>query len=495
MLYNKSVIVLLIFFPFISSNIILIPFKILNKNFINNFDVSDPFLFIRNEIGNTLYTELYIGEPPEKMTAIITFNSIDLEMHSMLSKNLFHNTSYRRNKSKTYKEIILEQKNKTSSFKHYFKEQIKLYNDMNFENLITVDALNFTIFEFNKKEEESSLCFNIGLKLLENIENQNDINTNLIVQLKQKKLISSYNFNFHYKDININNELYNGYIIIGEEPHQYLKNSYNELQLFKTKAMKRDNTLSWDIYFNKIYSKFDDKEYIFDNGIDYLNEAALTPSSGIIVGTETYERYINKFFFTDLIKKKKCYRIYRDDQIFYYCDKNKINNDIQNFPSIYFYNVEFNYIFELNYGDLFLEKNNILFFLVIFYNYPHPIQLFSDEYISKWDFGTPFLNKYFFTFDYDNKYIGFYNNNSIIQNAIPNPEIINKNKNSNNKYYIGIILILIIILFLIICVFIIKKYFFNKRKVYATELETDMIEDLNKKNSKYYNIEMGEKIL
>ena len=146
MLYNKSVIALLIFFPFISSNIILIPFKILNKNFINNFDVSDPFLFIRNEIGNTLYTELYIGEPPEKMTAIITFNSIDLEMHSMLSKNLFHNTSYRRNKSKTYKEIILEQKNKTSSFKHYFKEQIKLYNDMNFENLITVDALNFTIF-------------------------------------------------------------------------------------------------------------------------------------------------------------------------------------------------------------------------------------------------------------------------------------------------------------------------------------------------------------
>ena len=98
------------------------------------------------------------------------------------------------------------------------------------------------------------------------------------------------------------------------------------------------------------------------------------------------------------------------------------------------------------------------------------------------------------TFDYDNKYIGFYNNNSTLQNAIPNPEITNKNKISNNKYYIGIILVLIILL-LIICIFIIKKYFVNKKKVYATELESDIIDDSNKKNSKYYNIEMGEKII
>ena len=235
--------VLFLFFAFISSNIILIPFKILNKNYLNNFDVSDPYLFIKNEEGNTLYSELYIGEPPKKMTAIITFNSIDLEMHSLISKDLISNTLYRRNKSKTYKEIILEQNNKTSPYKHYFKEQIKLYNDMDFKNLITVEELNFSLFQVKKNEDENSFCFNIGFKLLENVDNQNDINTNLIVQLRQKKLISSYNFNFHYKDININGEIYNGYILIGEEPHNFLKNSYNELQLFKTKAVKRDNKL------------------------------------------------------------------------------------------------------------------------------------------------------------------------------------------------------------------------------------------------------------
>ena len=485
---------LLLFFSFSSPNIILIPFKILNKNSLNNSKVFDPFLFIKNKIDNILYSELYIGEPPEKMTAIITFYSTDLEMHSKITKDLFIDTLYRRNKSKTYKEIFFEKKNDIFSSKHFFKEQLKFYNDINFKNLITVNELNFSIFEYNKKEEENSFCFNIGFKLLENIDNQNDINTNLIIQLKQKNIISSYNFNFHYKEININGELYNGYITIGEEPHHYLTNTFNELQLFKTKAFKRDNILSWDIYFNKIYFKLNEKEYILDNGVEYFNEVALTPSSGVIVGTKTYESYIKKLFFNELIKEKKCFKINKENQIFYYCDKNKINEDIKNFPSIYFYNAEFNYIFELDYEDLFLEKSNILFFLVIFYDYPEQIQDYFNEYVSRWDFGTPFLNKYFLTFDYDNKYIGFYNNNCTIQNSFPNSEITNKNKISKNKYYIGIILV-IIILFLFIGIFIVKKNFAKKKKVYATELESEIINDSNKQNSKYYNIEMGEKNL
>ena len=188
--YMKTIIIFL-FFPLISSNIITIPFKILNKNSLNNFDTSDPFLFLRNEIENSLYTEIYIGEPPEKITAIITFNSIDLELHPKISKNFFSDTSYRRNKSSTYKEIFFEGKDE-SSIKRYFKEQIKLYNDINFRNLITINDLNFSFFDFNKKEEESSFCFNIGFKLLENIENQNDINTNFIIQLKQKKLMAKF---------------------------------------------------------------------------------------------------------------------------------------------------------------------------------------------------------------------------------------------------------------------------------------------------------------
>ena len=496
------IIIFISLFFVISSNIIVIPFKILEKNSIDKSN-NDPFTFLKNEIDKTLYTETYIGEPAQKITTIITFNSANLEMHHQTSKNLFSDTLYERSKSKTYKIIPIKEEDNTSSssLKQYFKEQIKLYNDINCKNTITINDLNFYLFEPNKKEiDESSLCYNIGFKLYENIDNNDDINTNLIVQLKQKKIISSYNFNFHFEKINIDGSIYNGFIIIGEEPHQYLKNSYNELQLYKTKACKRDNKLSWDIFFNKIYYKLNNEEYILDKGVEYFNQASLTPSSGIIEGTITYERNINKIFFSKLIKEKKCHKISENNYIFYYCDKNKINEqEIKNFPILYFSNIELNYIFELNYQDLFLEKDNILYFLVIFYDYPQEIQTYFDDYVSRWDLGIPFLKKYFFTFDYDNKYIGFYNNNNsyIVPIVSPNPMIAGKDNNSENKSYLAIIILLII--FLIIGIlFILRKYFFKSKKISAVELESDIITDNNNSNlkySKYHNVEMGQKNL
>ena len=257
MLNNSSTFIFIILLSLTSSNIVLIPFKILNKNSINSLtNTSDPFTYIKNEIDKTLYSELYIGNPPHKMTVIITFNSEELEMHHQISKNLFSDTLYERNKSRTFKKLDIKGDNNTYPTKQYFKEQIKLYTNFNFNNLITIDDLTFSLFEPSKSEiDEKSLCFNIGLKLTENIENIPDINTNLILQLKQKRIISSYSFNFHYDKINIDGSLYDGYIVIGNEPHQYLKNSYNEFQLYKTKACRRDKQPSWDIYFNKIYFK------------------------------------------------------------------------------------------------------------------------------------------------------------------------------------------------------------------------------------------------
>ena len=256
--------------------------------------------------------------------------------------------------------------------------------------------------------------------------------------------------------------------------------------------------LSWDIYFNKIYYKLNNEEFILDKDVEYFNQASLTPSSGIIEGTITYERNINKIFFSKLIKEKKCHKLYENNHIFYYCDKNKMNEqEIKNFPSLYFSNIELNYIFELNYQDLFLEKDNILYFLVIFYDYPHEMQTYFDEYISRWDLGIPFLKKYFFTFDYDNKYIGFYNNNNsyIVPIVSPNPMIAGKDNNSENKSYLSII-ILIIIFLVIGILFVLRKYLFKSKKISAVELESDIITDNNDSNlkySKYHNVKMGQK--
>ena len=86
MLNNLSTFIFILLLSITSSNIVLIPFKILNKNSINSLtNQSDPFTYIKNEIDQTLYSELYIGDPPHKITVIITFNSEDLEMHHQAS--------------------------------------------------------------------------------------------------------------------------------------------------------------------------------------------------------------------------------------------------------------------------------------------------------------------------------------------------------------------------------------------------------------------------
>ena len=63
----SSILIFFILFSLKSSKIILIPFKILNKNSINSLtNISDPYTYIKNEIDNTLYSEINIGDPPKK---------------------------------------------------------------------------------------------------------------------------------------------------------------------------------------------------------------------------------------------------------------------------------------------------------------------------------------------------------------------------------------------------------------------------------------------
>ena len=103
-----------------------------------------------------------------------------------------------------------------------------------------------------------------------------------------------------------------------------------------------------------------------------------------------------------------------------------------------------------------------------------------------------FLKKYFFTFDYDNKYIGFYNNKTVVPDN--NPVIITKDKNKENKNYFWIIFVILIFFGIFLAYFFVKKYFRKMKKISAIELESDNI-NVNTKYSKYYNVEMGQKNL
>ena len=71
---------------------------------------------------------------------------------------------------------------------------------------------------------------------------------------------------------------------------------------------------------------------------------------------------------------------------------------------MYFYHKLYNYTFELNYKDLFEEKDDKLYFLIAFD--------INEE--DLWKLGTIFFRKYFFIFNTEEKTIGFYNNDIII---------------------------------------------------------------------------------
>ena len=122
--------------------------------------------------------------------------------------------------------------------------------------------------------------------------------------------------------------------------------------------------------------------------------------------------------------------------------------------------------FELNFDDLFRVKGNKIYFLVWFD---------SVRIYLHWEMGMPFMKKYVFNLNYDNKLISFYNY-----------EIKEKEEleiNSNNKASKGSI-ILIIFLAFIFCIvgFILGRKMIRKKRLTAKELETNFNSSLNDSN-------------
>ncbi len=250
----------------------------------------------------------------------------------------------------------------------------------------TIFIENEKIFQFN---------FFIGTKLRNNIKESGSIGLNIedtegkfsernfIFQLKNRSLISNYEFTFKYE----NND--NGQLIIGDKPHNYDEN------------YKKENYKIIQPYLGP-YNKYYDIEI---NNITYgdvnISEKVicqLSIESGVIIGNEKYKNEIKKDFFNSYIYNGDCdEKNIESKQIYYYVCKKNVN--ISSMKNIKFYIQNISFSFELSYKDLFFEYNNNYYFLVIF-NY--------RDYDLKWVLGKPLFKKYQFVFDQGNKIIGFY---------------------------------------------------------------------------------------
>ena len=230
-------------------------------------------------------------------------------------------------------------------------DKIKLY-DVKEKN---IEINNFSYILPTKLSKNKNINFKtsiIGLKIIESIYLQKN---GFIHQLKQNEMIDSYSWTIKYLNEN------EGEIIIGGYPHEYDKN-YDEKYFKNTKAEIRYSVICWDLLFDSIIS----------NDIEIENRhVELDINLGLISGISSYQQILDEQFFN---MKKNCKKQNNTNYFYYTCDRKE---KISDFPILQLNHKELNYTFELNYNDLFILKDNIYYFLIIFD--------FNNKLVGKWE--------------------------------------------------------------------------------------------------------------
>ena len=365
---------------------------------------------------NDIFTILEIGTPIQKIPVFF-----DFESYPFYISNLLLNGTYNENKSSTFK--YKGSKKETQFYGEIISQgyevmdKIKLY-DVKEKN---IEINNFSYILPTKLSNNKNINFKtsiIGLKIIESIYLQKN---GFIHQLKQNEMIDSYSWTIKYLNEN------EGEIIIGGYPHEYDKN-YDEKYFKNTKAEIRYSVICWDLLFDSIIS----------NNIEIENRhVELDINFGLVRGVSFYQKIIEEKFFN---MKKKCNKLNNTNYVFYTCDSKE---KISDFPILQLNHKELNYTFELNYNDLFILKDNKLYFLIGF----------NKRSSYDWTFGIPFLKKYQLIFDQEREIIGIYN--------------LNEMKND----YLFKILTIICLVIIIFLVSLLYKIIHKTRKIRANELE------------------------
>ena len=278
---------------------------------------------------------------------------------------------------------------------------------------------------------------------------------NFIHILKTKNIINNYYWTIKFNDLS------NGKIIIGDLPHNYEKNNriFNRKNLKLINTYSKQNKIFWGIQFSAI--KFD-KITMTD-----LMLGKIEPKILEIFGSYEYINKIEEIFFKKYKDNNICRRIFDEvngeDVFRFICDKNLFNKtDIYLFPNLTLINVELNYSFILTGEELFMEKNDKIYFMIV-------SKVGATE--GHWDLGRIFLYKYQFVMDNDNNLIGIYKESGGEEE---------EKQEQPKKNYASIIIILIIVLGIIfiaigVILALIKKNICKNRKKRLSELDDDFM--------------------
>ena len=458
----------------VSNNYIVLPFKLTNTKLNINYNAvneADEFLSELNK--NQIYSVIPFGNPEKNLEVYL---SNEKSISAVLTNFCREGTpsSYDPNYSNNFKNISKD----TFSFDN-IKDAMAVgdicsfYTDANLTGTKIIDTFQFILGNntapVNKNVEVDKYCGTIGL-----MQNPNEyylFAKNIIIYLKDEKIIDSYSwgmFFFDKESYYVHNEIqnkYDGLYIAGINEEDYPN-------IFKTSNVKSTYTEgNKNIYkFDKIFfyeSSNNKKEYLVSN--DTLFEFYID-NNYIISGMEYYN-IIKEYFFKKYLDNKVCLEKTTSPQTYgginymIICESS-FKNDIKSFPTLYFYNRELSFNFNLDYNDVFFELDDKIYFLI----------LGKEMYTTVWSFGKLFMKKYPFIFNQDKKRISFvhfdkYDKNSDTPNESKDDD---NNKQESGFWSIFKIILLIILLIIVLIVgIIIGRVLWKKRKIRVNELKDE----------------------
>ena len=412
---------------------IIIPFE-------RNFLFKNETFNLENLLYNDLVINISIGSEKQKIPLSLRFFEYPT---FIIGKNNSEKLPYfDEEKSITFSKNKTIQKYVFLPFTYGYDS-----NDNIYINNKEINNFNFILAtQLDQKISITTQLGIIGLNQEYYRDNQKEIinKKNIINQLKEKKIISSYLFSIKY------NEEDKGELIIGEYPHNYDKKNYNKNLYTEIRINYFKNEYSrWQIIFDNV--KYGNEE------IKRGNKVIFSIEYGMLYSTRNYKAMVDKEFFFQYTKTFKCKfqvvniekKSEQSDYV-YYCDKDV---DISKLKKLTFYNKNLNMTFEFDYNDLFELHDDKYYFLVL-------MRKNSDI----WFLGKPFFKKYQLIFNQDNKVIGFYDYKKVIP--------------SNVFFYLRIILILILVIIIgYLFYYIIKNKFMKKKKNKAQELDINVEDD------------------
>ena len=420
-----------------------------------------------------LVSEFNIGSPEQKTNIIFRVNCYYTYLTSY-NHNSTNNDQASKYINLKYRDLNYFNEDKSQSFYYYemdhnlskyaydnqffskcISENVKINN-----NNIKMDLLLANSIEI---EEPGAIC----LQLEEQTSVLQFTPSFPILLKKNYSLIDNYKWFIYFGQKNEKD-----YLVIGSSPYEF-KNPETGKKVYPSIISDKSDNDRLEVRKVAMMLSLDDI-YLLSNSNekesfeDYENlKAKFIPNMKFIVGTVNYSQYIEKNIFEKYMNSGKCHKeifkqrpnLVLEEYTYYYCEESLYNDIKSVFKKIIFKSVALSALFELTFEDLFIKQNGYLIFMVIFSTHEH----------KNWDFGTIFMKKYQFDFDFQNKRIGYYHINRT-----------SSNEDDNNKsIWINVLIIFGILILsgalIAFGIYLGRKYF-KLRKKRANELEDDDFE-------------------